>query len=60
MPGGGIISSALARLNGLWKGDRDTHHFREEATRLLPAHSSDIPPSAFPAKEVTKVALRLK
>ena len=27
---------------------------------VLPAHSSDLPASAFPAKEVTKVALRLK
>lgn len=27
---------------------------------MLPAHSSDLPASAFPAKEVTKVALRLK
>ena len=27
---------------------------------VLPTHNSDLPPSAFPAKEVTKVALRLK
>lgn len=27
---------------------------------VLPSHNADLPPSAFPAKEVTKVALRLK
>ena len=27
---------------------------------MLPSHQSDLPPSAFPPKEVTKVALRLK
>lgn len=27
---------------------------------MLPHHNSDLPPSAFPAKDVTKVAIRLK
>ncbi|KIW87249.1 uncharacterized protein Z519_12152 [Cladophialophora bantiana CBS 173.52] len=40
--------------------ERDSPHHHGETRRLLPAHSSDLPPSAFPAKEVTKVALRLK
>ncbi|KIX04151.1 uncharacterized protein Z518_07705 [Rhinocladiella mackenziei CBS 650.93] len=46
----------------LFGGDRqrDLPHLRDETRRLLPTHSSDLPASAFPAKEVTKVALRLK
>ncbi|RVX75884.1 hypothetical protein B0A52_00241 [Exophiala mesophila] len=39
---------------------RDNPHLQDEVQRLLPRHTSDIPPSAFPAKEVTKVAIRLK
>lgn len=38
----------------------DLGHRRGELERLLPAHSRDVGPSAFPAKEVTRVALRLK
>ncbi|KAG9784962.1 Calcium channel YVC1 [Exophiala dermatitidis] len=40
--------------------ERDSPHLRDEMRRLLPSSTHDIPPSAFPAKEVTKVALRLK
>ncbi|EXJ82570.1 hypothetical protein A1O3_06383 [Capronia epimyces CBS 606.96] len=40
--------------------ERDSPHLREEMRRLLPTSNHDFPPSAFPAKEVTKVALRLK
>ncbi|KAK5944379.1 Calcium channel yvc1 [Knufia obscura] len=40
--------------------ERSRHRWAEEARRLLPSHGSDLPPSAIPAKEVTKVALRLK
>ena len=40
--------------------ERNRHRWAEEARRLLPTHGSDLPPSAIPAKEVTKVALRLK
>ena len=40
--------------------ERDRGRWADQARRLLPAHSSDLPPSAVPAKEVTKVALRLK
>ncbi|ERF76956.1 hypothetical protein EPUS_02668 [Endocarpon pusillum Z07020] len=38
----------------------DRHSHRDELSRLLPSNRSDLPPSPFPAKEVTKVALRLK
>ncbi|KAK5086722.1 Calcium channel yvc1 [Lithohypha guttulata] len=40
--------------------ERTRHRWAEEARRLLPANNHDLPPSAIPAKEVTKVALRLK
>lgn len=40
--------------------ERARHRLAEESRRLLPAHSHDLPPSAVPAKEVTKVAIRLK
>lgn len=40
--------------------ERTRHRFAEETRRLLPASAADLPPSALPAKEVTKVALRLK
>ena len=43
-----------------WKGNGDNQGWRGETTRLLPAHATDLPGSAFPAKEVTKVALRLR
>jgi hypothetical protein len=43
-----------------WGQGQHERRLREQAERLLPANSSDIPPSAFPAKEVTKIALRLK
>ena len=40
--------------------ERNRHRYAEQARQLLPTHGSDLPPSALPAKEVTKVALRLK
>ena len=40
--------------------ERNRHRWAEEARRLLPNTGSDLPPSAIPAKDVTKVALRLK
>ncbi|KAL9105630.1 MAG: hypothetical protein Q9227_009242 [Pyrenula ochraceoflavens] len=40
--------------------ERHSHRVREEMRRLLPSNQHDLPPSPFPAKEVTKVALRLK
>ncbi|MCJ1474519.1 hypothetical protein MMC13_003177 [Lambiella insularis] len=40
--------------------DRDTHHFRDEMSRLLPVGDSEAIHSAYPPAEVTKVALRLK
>jgi len=43
-----------------WGKDRHLHGWGEETRRLLPAHSHDLAPSAFPAGEVTKIALRLK
>jgi hypothetical protein len=43
-----------------WGEDRHDRNWRHEAQRLLPAHNHDVGPSAFPANEVTKVALRLK
>lgn len=43
-----------------WAKDRHGHHRSGELERLLPAHSRDVGPSAYPAKEVTRVALRLK
>ncbi|KAF2430146.1 hypothetical protein EJ08DRAFT_612884 [Tothia fuscella] len=48
-----------------WKGlfswdGRDRHHLHDEIQALLPTRRDDVPPSAIPAKEVTKVALRLK
>ncbi|EXJ54015.1 hypothetical protein A1O7_09352 [Cladophialophora yegresii CBS 114405] len=52
----------MVKWTKLWGAtrERDTPHLRDEMRRLLPSHSHEIPPSAFPAKEVTKVALRLK
>ncbi|KAI9816315.1 MAG: hypothetical protein M1827_001917 [Pycnora praestabilis] len=40
--------------------DRDSHGYRDEIRHLLPSNNREIIPSAIPAKEVTKVALRLK
>lgn len=40
--------------------ERNRHRWAEEARRLLPAHGGDVPPPNIPAKEVTKVALKLK
>ncbi|MCJ1481912.1 hypothetical protein MMC06_002073 [Schaereria dolodes] len=41
--------------------DRDSHHFRDQMRRLLPLSAAESTlPSAIPATEVTKVALRLK
>ncbi|KAJ9653986.1 Calcium channel yvc1 [Neophaeococcomyces mojaviensis] len=52
----------MVQWNKLLSGgdERSRHRFAEEARHLLPAHTSDLPGSAIPAKEVTKVALRLK
>ncbi|OCT46219.1 Calcium channel YVC1 [Cladophialophora carrionii] len=52
----------MVKWTKLWGAtrERDAPHFRDEMRRLLPSHTHEIPPSAFPAKEVTKVALRLK
>ncbi|KAK4690831.1 hypothetical protein P7C71_g6047, partial [Lecanoromycetidae sp. Uapishka_2] len=40
--------------------NQDRRGFRDEVRRLLPSNTSDLIPSAMPAKAVTKVALRLK
>lgn len=40
--------------------ERDRHRWAEEARRLLPSHGGELPPPEIPAKEVTKIALRLK
>ncbi|RMZ88769.1 hypothetical protein DV736_g3998, partial [Chaetothyriales sp. CBS 134916] len=59
-----IVDRAATRWLKFWslpsRDSQDSHRWVSEATRLLPAHSSDLPPSPFPAKEVTKIALRLK
>ncbi|KAI1613078.1 hypothetical protein EDD37DRAFT_648591 [Exophiala viscosa] len=47
-----------SRLFG--RSERDSRHIQDEMRRLLPTNRDEIPDSAFPAKEVTKVALRLK
>lgn len=47
------------RLFGL-SDERNRHRWAEEARRLLPAHGSDVPAPNISAKEVTKVALKLK
>ncbi|KAK5080001.1 Calcium channel yvc1 [Exophiala xenobiotica] len=39
---------------------RSRNRWHEQARQLLPSHDTDLPPSGMPAKEVTKVALRLK
>ncbi|KAF2136814.1 uncharacterized protein K452DRAFT_279371 [Aplosporella prunicola CBS 121167] len=36
------------------------HHWRDEMRALLPTRRDDVPPSPIDAKEVTKIALRLK
>ncbi|TVY84185.1 Calcium channel [Lachnellula suecica] len=41
-------------------GGQDQHLWREEARRLLPTYHEDDIPSAIPAPEVTKVAIRLR
>ncbi|KUJ16268.1 uncharacterized protein LY89DRAFT_586631 [Mollisia scopiformis] len=41
-------------------GSADQHRWRDEARRLLPTYHEDAIPSAIPAPEVTKVALRLR
>lgn len=40
--------------------ERNRNSYRDELSRLLPTNRGELPPSAFPAQEVTKVALRLK
>jgi len=52
----------MVRWNELFAdgGQRSRNRFGEEARHLLPAHGTDLPPSAIPAKEVTKIALKLK
>ncbi|KAF1811606.1 hypothetical protein P152DRAFT_459543 [Eremomyces bilateralis CBS 781.70] len=42
-----------------WDG-RDRRHLHHEFQALLPTRRNNVVPSPFPAKEVTKVALRLK
>ena len=57
----GIFQGLLAKGKHVFGlEDRDTHRWANEATRLLPAHSSDLPVSAFPAKEVYFTARRLR
>ncbi|KAE8448654.1 hypothetical protein EG329_009079 [Mollisiaceae sp. DMI_Dod_QoI] len=41
-------------------GSTDQHRWRDEARRLLPTYHEDAIPSAIPAPDVTKVALRLR
>jgi hypothetical protein len=53
-----VIMVKWARLFGA--EERDSRRLFDETRRLLPTNNHDLPPSAFPAKEVTKVALRLK
>ncbi|RMZ79959.1 hypothetical protein DV738_g3022, partial [Chaetothyriales sp. CBS 135597] len=66
MPSSELVERAQSRWHKFWiplwqgRDSQDRHRWGYEATRLLPAHASDLPPSAFPAKEVTKIALRLK
>ncbi|RMZ79507.1 hypothetical protein DV737_g3367, partial [Chaetothyriales sp. CBS 132003] len=64
MSSSAVVDRAATRWRKFWalpsRDSQDSHRWLGEATRLLPAHSSDLPPSAFPAKEVTKIALRLK
>ncbi|KKY21930.1 putative vacuolar cation channel [Phaeomoniella chlamydospora] len=51
----------MVKWSQLWSSsERDARHYRDETQRLLPSHRQEPPPSAFPPKEVTKVALRLK
>lgn len=47
------------KLFGL-DGSSDQHRWRDEARHLLPTFHEDAIPSAIPAPEVTKVALRLR
>ncbi|RDW69314.1 hypothetical protein BP6252_08334 [Coleophoma cylindrospora] len=47
------------KLFGL-DGSADRHMWRDEARRLLPTYHEDGIPSAIPAPQVTKVALRLR
>ncbi|MCJ1431548.1 hypothetical protein MMC27_000901 [Xylographa pallens] len=42
------------------RSDRDMHDFRDEISRLIPVADTEAIHSAYPAAEVTKVALRLK
>ncbi|OJD35450.1 potassium ion channel yvc1 [Diplodia corticola] len=49
-----------ARLFNLDKSRRDRPHLRDQMSALLPTRRDDVPPSPIPAKEVTKIALRLK
>ncbi|KIW14624.1 hypothetical protein PV08_07408 [Exophiala spinifera] len=50
----------MVKWSRLFGAERDSRDTREELWRLLPSHTNDIPSPAFPAREVTKVALRLK
>ncbi|TVY39807.1 Calcium channel [Lachnellula occidentalis] len=47
------------KLFGL-DGAQDQHRWRDEARRLLPTYHEDAIPSAIPAAEVTKIAIRLR
>lgn len=44
----------------LFGRERNSRHLRDEMWRLLPSNNDDLPAPAYPAREVTKVALRLK
>ncbi|KAL9078233.1 MAG: hypothetical protein Q9157_002851 [Trypethelium eluteriae] len=44
----------------LWGNGRERRRLRDEARHLLPRHDGEFIPSAIPALEVTKTALRLK
>ncbi|KAJ9640858.1 uncharacterized protein PV06_06921 [Exophiala oligosperma] len=50
----------MVKWSRLFGAERDSRHPREEMWRLLPSHTNDLPATAYPAREVTKVALRLK
>ncbi|KAL6247432.1 Calcium channel yvc1 [Rhinocladiella similis] len=50
----------MVKWSRLFGAERDSRHTREELWRLLPSHTNDIAAPAYPAREVTKVALRLK
>ncbi|QDS70719.1 hypothetical protein FKW77_002778 [Venturia effusa] len=51
----------MVHWRSFFKWDKDSrHHLHDELASLLPTRRDDVPPSALPSKEVTKIALRLK